>query len=360
MPTRRDLLRLAGVGAVAHVLGAACTAAPPPQTATPTPVAAPTAASVRPIATVAAYSALDDATTDALVAAFRSAYPAIAVDVLSRAPIAELWTRIRVERDAPKADVLVGGDSSFHASLAHEGLLEPYPSPSLVDVPAEWTDPSGVWNGWYVGLLAFASNARRLASDLGGQRPAGWDDLVEDAWKGRLVVPDPSKTAAGYVLLATQVFRFSGDEDAAIGYMKALHRNVDRYAGRTGQALDLVAAGGAVGSPAWAADIAAAVTRGAALDLAVPVPTGTGLGAVSLVRGRADRAAAKVLVDHLLGRESGEVLVRSARVLSVRGDVSAPAGVPALGSVRLVAYDRAFAAANRERLIGRWLDAVGR
>ena len=334
MLTRRALLGAAGV-ALADLLAAACTAPAPSPSASPVTVAPSPA---RPIATVAVYSALDDGATDALVAAFRAVHPDIAVDVLSRASIVELWTRIRVERGRPKAAVLLGGESAFHAALAGEGLLEPA-------------------RDWYLALLGFVGSQARSA-EVGGA-PAGWDDLLADRWKGKLTLPDPSKTAAGYVFLAAQVFRFSRDEDAAMDYMHALHANVERYAGRTGQAIELVAAGTEVGAPAWAADSALARSRGAAVDLSLPAATATGLGALSLVRGVTSTAAG-VFADWLLSREGGEALVRAAKVVSVRTDVAPPSGVPALDTARLVPYDRAWAAAERQRLVDKWLAVVGR
>ncbi len=278
---------------------------------------------------MSAYSALPDAPTDALVTAFRAAYPATGVDVLSRAQVAELYTRVRVERNAPKADVLIGGDWAFHAGLAKEGLLAGSSSP------------------WYVGVLAFGSKVRPVAS---------WDELLDPEWKGKVVLPDPEKTALGYVFLATQVFRFGRDEDAAMAYMKKLDRQLDRYVGRATQALELVGAGTDLGAPMWAHEV---VARGG-IAFALPDPTGTELGAISVLGGGARPDATKVFVDWLLSKEGGDLLVRSMGVTSTRTDVAGPSRAQMPPSGKLVPYDRAWAAAERERLIDKWRATIGR
>ena len=57
---------------------------------------------------------------------------------VERLPLAagELQTRIRTEKDSPKADVFIGGSSEFHSPLGTEGLLLPYTSPNAANMAA--------------------------------------------------------------------------------------------------------------------------------------------------------------------------------------------------------------------------------
>ena len=68
------------------------------------------------------------------------------------------------------------------------------------------------WWEWYTGIFGFISNNDRLSKELGNKKPATWDDLLDPAWKGKLVFPDPVKTGGGYIFMATQIFRFNKDE----------------------------------------------------------------------------------------------------------------------------------------------------
>lgn len=361
---RRKLLTLAGASAVGQLL-TACLGSPAPS-AGPSSIApsggvtAPAAGGGTPSGTIAVYSALADEVNDQLLDAFRKSHPGIAVDVLSLAPAGELQTRIRVERTARKADLFVGGDSSLHDLLAREGLLERYVSPSVSAVLAEARDHDGFWTGWYLTLLVTAVNTRRLADAAGGKVPATWDDLLDPVWKGKLLLPDPAKTSAGYAFLAVQAFRHAKDDARTMDYMKELDPNVAQYVGSESRGLDLLSDGSSACCVAWSHDVMRRTATDRALDLAVPESTGLGIGAVSIIKGTVNDLAARTFVDWTLTKDAAELNVRLNKVFPIRGDVAVPPGAPALDSVKRVSYDRAWADDQHDRLVGEWREAVRR
>ena len=163
-----------------------------PGTATAT--AAATAAPVT--GTISVYSALNESTNNEFFGAFRKAYPGVTVNVLPLAAAGELQTRIRTEKASPKADIFIGGSSEFHDPLGKEGLLEAYVAPNAKDIAAQFKEASGLWTGWYTGIFGFISNTDRLTKEVGGKKPATWDDLLDPAWKGKLALPTRSRPAA--------------------------------------------------------------------------------------------------------------------------------------------------------------------
>src|SRR2546425_3486456 len=172
------------------------------------------------------YSALNESTNNAFVDAFKKSYPSVQVDVLPLAAAGELQTRITTEKASPKADIFIGGSSEFHDPLGKQGLLEAYISPNAKDIAAQFKEATGLWTGWYTGIFGFISNNDRLTKEIGGKKPATWDDLLDPAWKGKLILPSPTLTGGGYIFIATQIFRFNKDEDKAMAYMKSLHANI--------------------------------------------------------------------------------------------------------------------------------------
>ena len=362
---RRTLLKLAGVGAVAQGLAMACGGAAQPA-ASPTAAAktaagtaAPTAAA-KPTGRISVYSALNESTNNEFVKAFRAEYSGIEVDLLPLAAAGELQTRIRAEKASPRADIFIGGDSSFHDGLGKEGLLEPYESPNAKDIAAEAKDPNKNWVGWYFGIFSTVIHTDRFNKEIGGAKPATWDALTDPKWKGKLVLGDPIKTGGGYIFLVTQVFRYGGDEKKAMDYMKAFHANVAQYPGTSPQAIQLVSQGQFVGAPNWAHDILTERAKNPGIELAVPSDTGFEIGAISIVKGRtANLPAAKAFVDWVLTKPAGELNVKLSNRVSVRKDVAPAPGAPTLESVKLVKYDRDFAAANKDRLLKLWQTSVG-
>jgi len=69
--------------------------------------------------------------------------------------------------------------------------------------------------------------------------------------------------------------------------------------------------------------------------------------------------AAKVLVDWVLSKDAGDLIVKISNRYSVRSDVSAPAGMPPFDNINRVNYDRAWATDNKDRLLKKWQAAVG-
>lgn len=351
----------AGVSAAAVYLAscapvAAPTTAPPtsaPATLPPAPTSAPAASG-----TIAVYSALNESTNNQFVAAFKAANPGLDVSVLPLAAAGELQTRIRTEKASPKADIFIGGSSEFHDPLGKEGLTVAYQSPNATSVDAKYKDPNGFWTGWYLGIFGFVFNTDRLTKELGGKKPATWDDLLDPAWKGNLVLPDPVKTGGGYIFIATQVFRFNRDEAKALAFMKSLHGNIAQYIGTSPQAIQLVGQGQFIGAPNWSHDILTSKSQGQPVDLAVPSDTGFEIGGVSIVKGGPNPEGAKKFVDWVLTKEAGELNVKLSNRLSVRTDVPPAPGAPTLESVKLVQYDRQWASENKDRLLKAWQAAI--
>ena len=358
---RRTFLKVMGLGASAAALaacgGGAGTTAVATTAATTTATAAPTVA--KPTGTITVYSALNETTNNQFSAAFKAAYPGSNIDLLPLAAAGDLQTKIRAEKASPKADVFIGGSSEFHDPLGKEGLLEKYVSPNAASLKPEFKDAAGFWTGWYTGIFAFIIRSDRL-KEAGGKAPATWDDLLDPAWKGKLILPDPVKTGGGYIFIATQIFRFNKDEAKAMAFMKSLHANIADYIGTSPGAIGAVSQGQYVGCPNWAHDILTEKSKNPGVDLAVPKDTGFEVGAVSIVKGSKNLPLAQAFVDWTLTPEAGALNVKLSNRGSTNPTVAPAPGAPTLQSVSLVNYDRQWATDNKDRILKMWQTTVGR
>jgi iron(III) transport system substrate-binding protein len=349
---------LAGVGLTAAA--AACGGAPTAASPTPTVAGSVAAtASPKPSGRISVYSALNESTNNEFVKAFKAAVTGVEVDLLPLAAAGELQTRIRAEKASPKADIFIGGDSSFHDGLGKEGLLETYISPNASAVAAQSKDPANNWTGWYFGIFGIITNTSRFNAEIGGAKPTSWDDLLDAKYKGKLVLGSPITTGGGYIFIATQIFRFNKDEAKAMDYMKKFHANVAQYPGTSPQAIQLVSQGQFVGAPNWSHDILTEKAKNPGIDLSVPTGTGYEIGAVSIIKGTKNPQAAQAFVDWVLTKEAGELNVKLSNRVSVRSDVPPAPGAPTLTSVQMVNYDRDWAAANKDRVLKLWQTTVG-
>jgi iron(III) transport system substrate-binding protein len=350
---RRAFLKGLGVVTVAAACGGAAT-----PTAAPTGTAAATG-TARPTGTISVYSALNESTNNQFVAAFKAAVPGIEVALLPLAAAGELQTRIRAEKASPKADIFIGGDSSFHDGLGKEGLLDTYESPNASAVAAQSKDPNKNWTGFYFGIFGIVLNDAVFTRKNLGAKPTSWDDLLDPKYKGQLTLGSPITTGGGYIFIATQVFRFNKNETMAMDYMKKLHANIGSYNSQSPAAILSVSQGEFAAAPNWAHDILTERKKNPQVELVVPKGTGYEIGAVSIIKGTKNLPAAKAFVDWVLTKPAGELNVQLSNRVSVRSDVAPAPGAPTLTSVELVNYDRDWAAANKDRLLKLWQSTVG-
>lgn len=98
-----------------------------------------------------------------------------------------LASRIREERGRPRCDVFWSNEFAQMVSLAGEGLLASYDSPSAADVPATFRDPEKRWTG-------FAARARVFIVNTELANPAEirsmWD-LFAPRWSGKVAMARP-------------------------------------------------------------------------------------------------------------------------------------------------------------------------
>jgi iron(III) transport system substrate-binding protein len=99
-----------------------------------------------------------------------------------------LAMRIREEAASrPRCDVFWSNENTQVVSMAADGLLEAYDSPSARDIPPEFRDPERRWTG-------FAARARVFIVNTNLADPAEirsmWD-LLDPRWKGRVALARP-------------------------------------------------------------------------------------------------------------------------------------------------------------------------
>ncbi|AEH24757.1 thiamine ABC transporter substrate-binding protein [Pyrococcus yayanosii] len=121
----------------------------------------------------------------------------------------ELLNRLILEKDNPKADVVVGIDSTYLAKAINADILEPY-KPKNADVIPEWIiesfDPSFHLTPFDYGYIAI--NYRK---DEVSEPPQSLEDLTKPEWKGKLVIEDPRTSSPGMAFLLWTIAVYGDD-----------------------------------------------------------------------------------------------------------------------------------------------------
>lgn len=103
---------------------------------------------------------------------------------------AELRERIAAEGDETKADAYITVDAGNLAAAAEEGLFQPIESEVLSSaIPAELSDPDGLWYGLTVRARTIVYNPDEIAVD---DLPTSYEELAEPEWNDRVCMRNAS------------------------------------------------------------------------------------------------------------------------------------------------------------------------
>ena len=314
---------------------------------------------------VVVYAALDTKTANDLAAAFKQATGLEAEIALQIEQAGTVSSRIKTEAGSPRADVVIGGNSNFHADLAAGGFLQKYLSPVVAKagIDRKFMDPDGYWTGWYLGALCILYNTKRYQEEIspkGIAAPATWDDLLNPAYKGEVIASNPATTGGAYLMMAAQIFRL-GSEKAGFDYVKALDANVAQYTSGANGSIPLVSQGEAIVGFAWGHDTIKQKLQGnLPITVVFPKDTGFEIGGVSLIKGAPHAAAAQKFIDFLLSPEAQKINAENGYRYPVRSGVPLPAGMPAFENLSLAPWDLKAAAANVDAWKKQWAAITGK
>ena len=272
-------------------------------------------------------------------------------------------SRIRSEKDRPRADVFAAAPVDFQEALASEGLLESHKSSlATPEVIAKgFADSKGFWTGWYAQSTAIFWNTERLAKDFtpkGIAPPKTWEDLLKPEYAGQIVTADTRTSSMGVVLLATQIFR--SNEDNAWAYIRGLNKNIKLYTPSATLTVTMVERGEATFGIFFLGDVLAAkVNRKQPIDFVVPQDNTANVWTASVIKGGPNTEAGKKYVDYLQSEFPQEINARLGFRYPLNSKAKSVEGAPPLSEIKLVNYDNAFVSGNLDRLRKRWAVETG-
>ena len=306
--------------------------------------------------------------SDPVIKAFEQANNA-KVSFLKSGDAGAALNKAVLTKDAPLADVFYGVDNTFLSRALAAGIYEPYASPLLKQIPAEFKlDPSNRALPVDYGDVCINYDKAYFAGK-GLAVPQKLEDLTKPEYKGLLVMENPATSSTGLAFMLATVAHYG---DSFTDYWKELKNNglvvVDgwntayytNFSGSSGHGPQpMVVSYGS--SPA--AEVVYAEKK---LDDA---PTASILGPdtcfrqiefVGILKGSKQRALAEKFVDFMLDKQFQEDMPLQMFVYPV----DPAAGLPdaftkyaqAPKQTATVAPDEI--AANRDKWIQAWTEAV--
>ncbi len=274
-----------------------------------------------------------------------------------RGSTGELVARVIAERGAPQADVLLGGSSSLHIAVAEAGALAPYVSPAAAVLPDGARDAEGYWTGFYLTALGIGVNEARFAQRYGERPlPTSWEDLLDPAFAGEIVITDPVASSTAYLFVQAQLQRLGWD--AGWAYLEALAPLVGQFPSSGGAPPQLVGTGEYTLGVAFVHALSRYRQQGFPVTLVVPPDTAGEVGAVSLIADGPNADNARLFIDFVLSPEAQQAFVNQSLTTPLHPDVVLPEAAVPFSAIELIDYDPVLAGEQRDEVLLRWQTVV--
>ncbi len=309
------------------------------------------------------------AVTDSVLAAFEKDNN-VKVTFVKGGDAGAMLNKAILSKDAPLADVLYGVDNTLLSRALAAGIYEPYASPALASVPAEFQlDPthnaSPVDSGYVCVVYDKAYFATKSLAP-----PQGLEDLAKPEYKGLLVVENPATSSPGLDFLLATVKHFG--DPGYLDYWKQLRANglvvVDGW--ETAYYTNFSGASGNGAQPlvvSYGSDPAYEVMNSSVPLADAPVAAVTGPDScfrqvefVGILKGTQQKALAEKFVDFMLSPQFQADVPGQMAVYPVLTGVTIPEAFTKFAQVpsqpALLSPDEI--AKNRDAWLQAWTDAV--
>ncbi|WID96728.1 putative 2-aminoethylphosphonate ABC transporter substrate-binding protein [Bosea vestrisii] len=300
---------------------------------------------------VSIYTALENDQLAPFKASIEKAVPEADV-VWVRDSTGVITARFLAEKDNPRADMVMGLAASSLLMFEKAGLLETYKpagADALKPVFRDGNEPY-TWTGMdaYLGVVCY-----NTVEAKGVAVPTSWKDLLNPAFKGKIVMPHPASSGTGYLMVAGWLQ--SMGEAEGWKFMDGLHENIAAYL-HSGSAPCVQAARGerTIG---LALDMrgAAEKSKGAPIEVVIPKEgVGWEMEASAIVKGSKNLALAKKIADWSTTMAANELYSKTYAIVAARGIENKPANYPANAEAGMIRNDLSWMADNRERVLAEW------
>ena len=258
----------------------------------------------------------------------------------------QLLRRIEAEAAKPQADLF--WSSSANTLGAFKPLFEPYASPEAAAIPAALRQPENLWTASNVHLVVAMVNKNQLG---GKPAPKTWKELLDPAFKGKIIIADPANSSTAYTIL-WGVEKLLGPDG-----LKALAANLT-VSSAASTVLRSVGQGEYPIGLTFESN-AYAYVAGGQREISLVYPSEGTFSTPEfqvLIKGAPGGATAKAAYDLMLSKEAQIALLENAFRRPSRSDidVSKHVELPAMDSVKVFGIDEDEAAAKRDEFLKRW------
>ena len=272
----------------------------------------------------------------------------------------ELGARMLAEKDNPQADCIWGWAVTNMSEFVPKGMLLPYKPTNWEMIPANFKDPMGFWTAIDLYAAALIPNTKVLA-DKHLPMPKGWHDLLNPAFKGLLIMPNPASSGTGFLQVASLLVLLDPDykskpveQNKGWDFLKELDKNIGQYIKSGSKPAKLTAAGEYAVGCSFAFVYSSLKKKGFPVALVMPDEgAGYELEANALLKGAKHEAAAKQFLDWAVSKSAMQEYAKFKLGVTYPG-IPGPSDLPALSSIKLAPMDFPWQSENRTKILEYW------
>ena len=251
----------------------------------------------------------------------KKAFPDVEVEWF-QAGTEKVMAKVAGEIEAKKisADLLMVADPSYYLYLQEKGLLLQYDAPNRKAVSGN-KDKDGYWTGVRISNMIIAYNTAKVKPE---DAPKSFKDLLDPKWSGKVAMPSPLLSGSAYVAAGVLSDKYGWE------YFEQMKANGLKVEDGNSAIQNKLLTGEYLAAIILEENILKMAAKGEPVKVVYP-EDGTVVipSPVAIFNTSKNQDAAKVVLDWLLSKPGQEAIVKG-WMHSVRDDVAAPKGAPAL------------------------------
>jgi len=310
---------------------------------------------------ITAYTSLEEDDVRVYLQGFAKARPSVKVNVL-RLSTGDLGARMLAEKANPRHDVIWGWAVTNMVDPRILEMAEAYKPAGIDKVNPSFKDKDGRWfatTGYFAGFCVNTEILKKNNLPM----PASWQDLLNPAYKGQIVMPNAASSGTGYLQIVS-LLQMKGEEKGW-QFLKDLDKNIAQYIKSGSRPCKMASSGEYAIGLSFAFSGVKQIMEGYPIKLVIPSEgAGYETEVSALMKTSKNKSDSKLFLDWLLTLDAAKLYGERAEMSSVPGakapEAALKAGLPE--DVSKVLYKMNFdaSARDKDRIVAEWKQKIER